>query len=204
MNMSESETAIAKSQSTSRTRVRRAGYAIAAMSGAIAVYAYVSPWIGVRGLANAIVSADSEKIDEYIDFESLRNDLSEQMKAGITAKYMKEMSDNPFAGLGLVMIPPIVDSVVNQTVTPRGLASLFQSAQVADPEGSGGANANSNIKAKPFEGQNTKLAYTGINQFKIDVSSLEDRNKSIAFALRREGLGKWVMYKAQLSQNFFD
>lgn len=70
-----------------------------------------SPCWTVRALQATAKTGDAEKLQRPVDFPSVR----ESMKSQLNAMRLKstqsdpEMTDNPFAGLALRMVPAIID-----------------------------------------------------------------------------------------------
>jgi hypothetical protein len=86
----------------------------------------------------------------------------------------EEMSTNPFAALGMALAGPMVDSMVDATVTPAGLSQLLASGSLPDAnrqntgEQVGEASAPSQDIFK-----SVSMAYQSFNRFQVSIKPSE-------------------------------
>jgi len=94
---------------------------------------FASPYLAVVGIVNAVRAGDKDGLEERVDFPAVREHLKAEITAIFVAKLRDdpEMQSNPFAGLGLALIPMMADKAVDALVTPEGLTHLL--AQGQDP-----------------------------------------------------------------------
>ena len=165
----------------------------------VAGYAYISPYIAINNIKEAITKGNKAEMKRLIDFPALRTQLKDQVKTEITANYLEEMGDNPFAALGMAMIGPMVDNIVDATVSPSGFKQFFYEGQITQGN-SGSQSGESNASETQT---NTSMRYTGINTFVVKRESRYDKNTYIDFNLRRKGLGGWIVIGVELSDGFY-
>lgn len=92
------------------------------------VAAYLSsPFLALDSLSNAVRTGDRDKLSVLVDFPAVRTSLKDQFSALIAkrANDRQELKKNPFAGFVLMLVPVILDKVVDATVTPDGIAELL-------------------------------------------------------------------------------
>jgi len=92
----------------------------------LAVYVGAGPFITMHRINSAIVAEDSARLAEEVDFESLRQSLSEQFSARVVAKSQQQMDENPFAAIAVGFASLVVEKMVNAMVTPAGVIALIR------------------------------------------------------------------------------
>lgn len=154
----------------------------------------ISPWIAVAGLRNAAKNNDVADLEEYVDFPALR----ESLKGWITASMMKSMQtkdlkDNPFAGLGMLLANSLVGPMVDAMITPSALGAMASGQfKGTAPKGAIIADNNSNDSPSFFA---TGMHYTSLNRF---VFEKENNGKFMQIQFRRSGIFGWKLYGVKL------
>lgn len=169
---------------------------IASLASGIIVtgYAYISPYIAINNIKEAIAKGNKAEMKRLIDFPALRTQLKDQVKTEITANYLEEMGDNPFAALGMAMIGPMVDNIVDAAVSPSGFKKFFYEGEFSQSNSGESPASENQIK--------TSMRYTGLNAFVIKRESQFDKDSYVEFNLQRKGLGGWIVNGVQLSESF--
>ncbi|RIH85408.1 hypothetical protein Mlute_01577 [Meiothermus luteus] len=90
-------------------------------------YTWFSPYLTLRGIQQAIQSNNPSALERYIDFPRVR----ESLKADLNRILVEQASQDQtgFGALGLLLVAPLVDQMVNVFVTPEGLASIGTSQE---------------------------------------------------------------------------
>ena len=171
---------------------------------AFGAYVYVSPYLAIYSFRSALESKDPSGASEYIDFPAVRSSLKEQIKVGLGKKMLGEYSDNPFALLGMAIVNPLIDGVVDTTVTPSGLRMLFYEGELSQtdqlPEVSGkkestkaeSMNSDDSAQRSSFE-----YHYTSYNSF-VTSNYIKDTDAKVAGIWRRKGLVDWKLTSIEL------
>ena len=161
---------------------------------------YASPWWTLHQLRSGVQDHDAQKLDELVDFPSLR----EGLKSDITARLIRqakrsEVRNRGFAQLGLFFGAAIVDQIVDSYVTPDGIDSLMRGATPTDNTNS----RNQNIAPLQEKGIHhvtiVDSHYQGMNQF---IASVRDRRYDPASAklvLSRTGPFSWKLSRLQIA-----
>src|SRR5262249_39440932 len=115
---------------------KRVSLAVAAVLVLAGVY-FGSPYLAARSLKQAAVSGDADRLDAAVDFPAVRESLKSQMSAALMKKMAAdpEMKGNPLAGLGMMLMPAIIDKAVDAYVTSDGLAALVRGAKPSEAKG---------------------------------------------------------------------
>jgi Protein of unknown function (DUF2939) len=161
------------------------------IGGVIAAFAcggglYASPYFTLYQMYQAVERKDIEAISSHVDFPALR----ESVKTNLQTVVKKETSQqsNPLMGLlGSVMGGFVLDPVVDQLVTPSGVAALLegQQLQLGKQEGQtqfmqgGGSSSTPDVKAE----------YESFNQFAVNVKPKGQDIEPVTILLSRDGLG---------------
>jgi len=92
----------------------------------------IFPYYCIYKLAISLKEADRYALENYINFGSVRASLKEQINAKMMAELIKEkeLKDNPFAGLAMLIGPKLVDYALETYLTPSGLAALIGSGNL--------------------------------------------------------------------------
>ena len=84
-------------------------------------------------MVSAIEEGDREKIEEKIDFPKVRESLKEDYKAELMDSLLNDdMKDNIFGGIALVFAPALIDSLMNNYLTPAGISKLIKEGEIED------------------------------------------------------------------------
>ena len=145
-------------------------------------YVAAGPYLTVSAIKSGIVEQDSEKLAEYIEFPSLRQNLKEQLNAAMMKNAATELKDNPYAALATVLASKMADGLVDSFVTPSGLAILMEGQNPSK-------NGDSGDTAPPKKDElfkNARYSYDSMSKFSIWVP--DDKGKESRFVLQRDGL----------------
>ena len=91
------------------------------------------PYWSLITLVSAIEEGDREKIEEKIDFPKVRESLKEDFKAELMNSLLNDdMKDNIFGGIALVFVPALIDSLMDNYLTPTGISKLIKEGEIED------------------------------------------------------------------------
>lgn len=159
--------------------------------------AYVgSPFWAARQFRDAALSANVDDLDAAVDFPAVRESLKSQMTVALTAKMQNdpEMQNNPFAGLGMMMMPAIIAKMVDAFVTPEGISALVKRGKVE--KGSTGAESGPEV--------DYNYDYRALDRFAVTVRAPDtERDQAPNFVFERRGLFSWKMTRLEIPQDAF-
>lgn len=156
-----------------------------------------SPYLAASNLKAAAVSGDADQIEANVDFPAVRDSLKSEMSAAMMQKLNSdpEMKDNPFAGLGMMMMPAIVDKAVDAYVTPDGIAAVIRGSKPNDAKGSDGST-------------NPKIEYdyewVNADRFRVNLTNTQTQQAGLALIFERRGVVSWKLIKIDLDDSFFE
>lgn len=167
-----------------------------AMVGLFAAIYLGSPFWAVYQFKDAGLTADVDKLDEAVDFPAVRESLKSQLTVAMTTKMQSDpqMRSNPFAGLGMLMMPAIIDKMVDGFVTPDGISALLKHGRVEKAETSAGNSPNVSYG----------YDYRNLDRFAVTVKGPDVRDDAAPkFVFERRGLFSWKMIRIEIPQEVF-
>jgi hypothetical protein len=166
------------------------GAGLAAMAAAGGLY-FGSPLMAVQDLKGALRSGDRDRLEQVVDFPSVRENLKSQVSAAVVAQVAgdPQLRSNPFSGLALMLGPAIADRLIDSAVTPDGLAALIARGKL-EPAAQQ-PRATSQAPLKDF-----RWGYHG-NLDTFTVSSPEGENGPV-LVLKRHGFAGWKLARVDL------
>lgn len=169
---------------------------IIAIGAAFAVFALAygaSPYVAVRGFVAAAKQGDAEKLRGSVDFPAVRADLKPQLTAAVTTRMERDpaMRDNPLAGLGAMLMPSILDRMIDSVVTPEGIAALVRAGKVghAEPE------------SAPSQRVDYDFRYITLNRFGVALRRHGAAGDPVNLIFERRGLFAWKLVRIRLPQS---
>ena len=160
--------------------------AISLLAGAIYVG---SPYYAAHALKDAALDGDTDKLESSVDFPAVRESLKSQLAAAMMTKMQNdpEMQNNPFAGLGAVMMPAIVDRMIESYVTPEGVAAMIKGHKPTE---------KNNLELNPD--LETTTEYVDLNRFRVRLHDKRLHQDGPSFLLERRGFATWKLIKLEI------
>lgn len=158
-----------------------------------------SPYFAANNLREAAAQGNADKLDALVDFPSVRESLKAQMSAAMMARMQSDprMANNPFAGLGMMLAPAIIERAVDAYVTPEGLAALVRGKKLKEADDSGESTVSA---AEPeFESQ-----WIDLNTFRVTPVRKGQDNQMASFIFKRQGLASWELSRIEFPDNFIN
>ncbi|AAQ00021.1 MULTISPECIES: DUF2939 domain-containing protein [Prochlorococcus] len=167
-------------------------------------YIYLTPYLAIFNFKQAIDKNDTEKASKFIDYNSLRISLTNQLVPELQKRTNSKLADSPFADIKIMVLNPIIKSVVESTVTatitPRGLSLLLNQGKLTKTKSSNKLhNKKNNYESKlnQKDKADIKLYYSNINKFVLS-SKVKNSNQEIKAHWIRYNLFKWKLNSIEL------
>jgi hypothetical protein len=141
-------------------------------------YLLATPYLISQDLQQAFHSSDTEKIDDIIDFESVKKSVSKQLSP------TQKQDDGLLATIGKKIATGAIELVVDAVVTPEGLAQIMEGNTKGANQKNGSEISEDHLDYNMY--------YANWNRFHIDVLSKTDENVVATFVLTRSGVN-WVV-----------
>jgi hypothetical protein len=156
-----------------------------------------SPYYAAYSLRNAALEADTDKLDASVDFPAVRESLKSQFSAAMITEMQNDprMRDNPFAGLGAMMLPALIDRMVDAFITPDGIAALIRGQKPADVKGKIAP------EPKPNPDIESRTDYVSLDRFRVRLHNNKLDEDGPSFLFERRGFASWKMIKVEMPAN---
>lgn len=156
---------------------------------------FASPFWAAREFKNAAVSGNVDDLNGAVDFSAVRESLKGQLAAAMATKMQSDpaMRNNPFAGLGTMMMPAIIDKMVDTFVTADAIAAAVKQGKL---EHGGSKEAGPNATYH--------YAYRGLDHFAVTALAKGDQpDQAPAFVFERRGLFSWKLIRLEIPPKAF-
>ncbi len=173
----------------------RAKILIAAAISLFAAAYFGSPYYAVHDLRQAALAGDADALEDGVDFPSVQSSLKSQMTIALTNKMQNdpELKNNPFAGLGMAMMPAIIDKAVTSYVTADGIAMMVK-----------GRKPGSEPTAAGESDLDYSSDWSGLDRFRMRTVKKSTGEEGPTFVFKRRGLFGWKLEKIELPEAFFN
>lgn len=154
-----------------------------------------SPYLAARQFREAALEANTDKLDATVDFPAVRESLKSQLSAAMMQKMTDDpaMKNNPFAGLGMMMAPAIVDRAVETFVTPDGLSNLIK-----------GARAPGQAEPRKFNPDiEFPTEWVSLDRFRVHIRNIKSGEDGPSLLFERKGLFTWKLIRLEIPPSVF-
>lgn len=154
---------------------------------AILAYLYASPYLALRNIQSAAQQGNSEKLNQYIDYPSIRQSLKDQLNAHML-KELQQEKNKEFAALGAMLATSVTDTLLDTVITPTGVGLMLQGKNL-NPSHISNDNSGAEQQQDQTEDKvDYKAYYTSMNRFVVDVSNKQHHDQRIKVIMARDGL----------------
>lgn len=162
--------------------------AVAALTVLGGIY-FGSPYLAFNSFKDAALEADADKLEAKVDFPAVRESLKSQMNAMMMAKLENdpEMKNNPFSGLGAMLIPTMVEKVVDSYVTADGIAALLR-----------GKKPNETEERVPNPDIEASGSFITWDRFRFRLRNKKTDQQGPSLIFERRGFASWKLVKMEL------
>jgi len=153
-----------------------------------AIY-FGSPYYAARQLRDAALAGDKDALEAGVDFPAVRESLKSQLSAVFMHKLQNdpEMQNNPFAGLGAIMAPALVDRAVDAYITPDGIAAAIRGQKPAESDKT---EMNPEIESQSD--------YVSLERFRVKLHNTKLKQDGPSLLFERRGFASWKLIRLEL------
>lgn len=172
---------------------------------AFVVYLYYTPYIAVNGLVKAVEAQDSDKVSQYIDFGSVKSNMSDQFQAVFMKKLMADprAQNNKAATVMIVgMLSKIVDGLTSAIASPTAITKILGGVTSSDNFNSQDARSQTEHNMTVAKLRDAKGKYLEMNRFQL--TAMSKSNLPIKMVFERTGLTEWKMKKLTFAEEAFN
>jgi Protein of unknown function (DUF2939) len=172
------------------TQVALVASIVVALGGGI----YSMPFFTVNELKKALEKQDATQVSQHINFVNLRTNLKSMIRSQILAKAVQEQQQgNPFGMMGIGLGNAYLDGIVDQFLSPTGIATLFQLSK-----SSAQAKGQQNWVVQAQEQSKVSMGYEGVNHFAVKLEDKTNPQAVVHLVFWRDGLS-WKLADVRLS-----
>ncbi|GAB2855240.1 DUF2939 domain-containing protein [Pseudoduganella ginsengisoli] len=164
-------------------------FAVPALVLAAASWLYATPYLAVNGMRSAAEARDAERLNGYIDFPAVKENLKSSLNAKIGGDV--RASDNPLKAMGAALGAMIINPMVDLFITPEAIADMMK-GQKPSLTGKSSGTGQPGAKAE------THMGYEGVNRFVVSVRKQGDDGEPVAMVMQRDGLATWKLVALRL------
>jgi hypothetical protein len=169
--------------------------------GALALFGIAwaaAPVLTAQALVRAAKAGDQDRIEQLVDFPSLRESLKAELTAELAARMSRDprVADSGLGGLGMMLAPMVLSGAVDAVVTPRVVAHMVTTAEAPDakgrpaPEPAAGRSGDKDI--------HQAWGYRSLNEFAVTLTDRDRPDDQLALILERRGLFDWKLAAVDL------
>lgn len=166
---------------------------------AVVGWFFASPYWTLYQLKSAAQAQDIDTMVTYVDFDSVRSDLKEQLKTELTKEF-DPAGQTGFEALGVAIAMAAVDGLVEKMITPSTIKTVLEGKNLADnlTTSQTASNAQDAQNTPTYTQPNWQFDtnYQNINQFAVNVKNPEQKDAQVI--LTRDGLFSWKVSKIKL------
>lgn len=172
---------------------------IVAVVALIFGYVYYTPYLMVRSLTKAVEAQDSDKVVQYIDFDSVKDNVGEQLKATFMKLIMSSptFKNNPNALSSINLDREWRDSQTTFLVSPVGMTKMMGGINPINDGKTSWFSSSASGKPNPALIEtnlvNGKGEYLDSNHFQLTIPTRSNRQGKLIF--ERERIINWKMKK---------
>jgi len=156
----------------------------------LAAWVYLSPRLAAKHLRDAARTGDVEALNEVVDFPLVRENLKADLKASLLESTSKRDSKNTFGmALAAGLCGLMVDGLVNQFVSPSGIAALVR------------YGSTDSTRAQPEPQLVTTMRYRDASTFAVTVRNIErPPSDTLTLVFRRSGIS-WRLARLEIPRD---
>jgi hypothetical protein len=172
---------------------------------AFAAAYFGSPYYALYQLKTAAQTGDRDRLEQYVDFPSVRDGLKSQLGALLMRQMHDDpdLRDNPFAGLAAAIAPAIIDKGIDAYVTPDALSSMIARGEGPRVEATARADPPPGPASpeRRTSGSNVKtdFEYVGLDRFRANLRPADEPAATpVRLVLERRGVFGWKLVRVDL------
>lgn len=173
--------------------MRKVWVIVAVLAVLLASGAYFgSAYYAANDLKAAALSGNADRIEAAVDFALVRESLKSQLATAMTKALGDDpkLKDNPFAGLGAMLAPAIIDRAIDAFVTPSGIAGLIRNGKPGADATPVAGERNADIE--------TSSEWVNLDRFRVRMRNKRTNEAGPALLFERRGLLSWKLIRIEL------
>lgn len=173
--------------------MKRLGWLVIAAMVLFGATYFASPFLAWRTIRESVQKADEREMARTIDLPSVRDGLRRQLQALFASRISADprLKDNPYASLGLKLLPALVARMTDAYLTPEAIAVMVS-------QGRPPLKPGETVALGASTPLSVRYAYLGLDQVRITTAGPGNPDAPLEFLLRRHGLYTWRLVRITL------
>ncbi|MGZ9115094.1 MAG: DUF2939 domain-containing protein [Brevundimonas sp.] len=178
------------------TRKIIVGVAVTAVCAFVLVWA-ASPVLAAKALINAAKAGDERKVEQLVDFPSLRDSLKDELNDELIARMQRDprVVESGLGGLGMMLAPMLLAGAVDTLVTPGVVVDMVTTAEAPDPTRPGDPDPADKRDGNDIH---QSWGYRSLNEFAVTLTDRDRPDDHLALIMERRGLFEWKLAAVDL------
>lgn len=150
-----------------------------------------SPYWAARSLKEAASEGDADRIDAGTDMAAVKDGLKAQLSSALLHKMNDQPggATRPLAALGALIMPALIDRIIDTYVTAEGLATIMKGGNPASSQSGGPGNAPEVI----YDSE-----YIGLDRFRVQLHRIQSGDMGPTLLFERREIFDWKLIRIEL------
>lgn len=179
---------------------------------------FASPYRACASIVKAVQDKNVDELNHYVDYPALRFNLKQQLNNKIKVQ-LEENEKNPLALLGAAFTAPLVDTLVDELVTPSGVSAVLDGERTfsdvkslgkppvgkkaGESEQSQATPEGSKKEENSMYKMDWKSSYgSNFDEFNVTLTRSDKPETSVTVSMVRDGFFTWKINNILLPFNF--
>jgi hypothetical protein len=173
--------------------MKRLGWLVIAAMVLFGAAYFASPFLAWRTIRDSVRNADEREMARTIDLPSVRGGLRGQLKALFAGRISADprLKGNPYASLGLKLLPALVARMTDAYLTPEAIAVMVS-------QGRPPLKPGETVVLGAATHLSVRYAYLGLDAVRVTASGEGQGAAPLQFLLQRRGLFTWRLVRITL------
>jgi hypothetical protein len=159
------------------------------LAAGFAVWLYFTPQLALANMRDAAAARNAGELSSYVDYPQVRASLEVAVQSKMAA--LAQDQSNPLLALGAGLAGGFVDPVIENLVTPQGMALMLSGVPPT-------LLASGTDPSTPESMMETSTRYDGLNTYIATVRRKDWPWPPVELELRRDGLASWKLSAIRL------
>lgn len=171
---------------------------VAAATLAIFAVAWAAaPIVAAQSLIRAAKAGDAARLEQLVDFPSLRDSLKVELEAEVLARVRSDprLAESGLGGIGMMLAPMLLAGAVDTVVTPQVVAAMVRDGEAPDPTDAPDPAPKAGDAGDDIH---QSWGYRDLNTFAVTLTRRDAPNKRLALLMDRRGLFSWKLAAVDL------
>jgi len=159
---------------------------------------YATPYFAYRNMRIAAENKDTETLNNYVDYKSLKESLKANLNDKISREAGSKKGEDAMEKLGAAIASAFINPMIDAFVTPDGLAMIVRGSipdrkkakRPSEKKTEDGAEKKSSRNDPEME---TSMYYENANNFVVAFKEKGAAEDQVRLVFKRDGIVSWKL-----------